>query len=118
MEADRIAQMDRLGIDSGIRELIGELWDHGYETSDSCEGHGNEAYVLIKGSGDGWFENNSQSYGLTKVKSEGECRKEFEDEVRSFGLDPNNFKDKRKVYKCGAGVNGYSNYQGILTNPA
>ena len=83
--------MDRLGIDPGIRGLVGELWDHGYETMYSCEGHDptidygernnpetgrpekvrevdtHTRYVTYRsGTGDGWFEKNAPDMGFVK----------------------------------------------------
>ncbi|MDP3026877.1 MAG: hypothetical protein Q8N63_04160 [Nanoarchaeota archaeon] len=63
--------MDRLEIDEGARDLIKQMWRHGYKTSFSCEGERNflgmktGAYVEYeKGTGDGWFEKNAKEYGL------------------------------------------------------
>jgi hypothetical protein len=117
MKRNILATMDRLKIDEGIRELVGQLWKHCYRTMDSCEGHSSEAYIMFTG-GDGWFEENAQKYGLSKVENKDCCQKEFQDEVRRYGLDPKDFVDRRKTCGCGAGVNGYSVYRGrLIQNP-
>ncbi len=109
-----VAAMDRLGVDEGIRDLVRQLWKHCYKTTDSCEGRNSEAYILLAG-GDGWFEKNAQNYGLTKVENKACCLREFQEEIRKYGLDPKDFVDRRKTCGCGAGVNGYSVYRGKLT---
>jgi len=112
-----LATMDSLEIDEGIRGLVGQLWKHCFRTSDSCEGKGSEAYIMFTG-GDGWFEENAQKYGLSKVKNKDCCDREFQDEVRKYGLDPNDFVDRRKTCGCGAGVNENSVYRGkLIQNP-
>jgi hypothetical protein len=119
MKRNMLAAMERLRIDEGIRDLMRQLWKHCYRTTDSCEGHGQKAYILFSG-GDGWFEDNAQKYGLTKVEN-GECcekeRKEIEDEMRRHGINPRDFarRDQGKsCHYCGAGINGNSVYQGVL----
>jgi hypothetical protein len=92
-------KMSRLKIDHGIRDLIGELWEHDYETKASCEGHyGLKAYVIIS-KGDGWFKNNSEQYGL-EFQENNEC---CETHTGSICCG-----------SCGAGRNGYSVYRGKL----
>ena len=113
MEKDIIEVMDQLEIDGGIRNLVEQLWVHSYRTFDSCEGHDFEAYVLCN-EGDSWFESDAHKYGLKKIKNMGCCIREFQDEVLKHGLDPNDFVDRRKSCKCGAGINGYSVYRGKL----
>jgi len=44
MKRNMLATMDRLRIDGGVRELVGQLWKHHYKTVDSCEGPNLEAY--------------------------------------------------------------------------
>ncbi len=105
--------MDRLKIAENIRDLIRQLWKHCYTTIDSCEGHDSEAYIMFT-DGDGWFEENASKYGLCKIENKDCCYSEFEEEVRSFGLDPKNFVDRRKTCGCGAGVNRFSVYRGKL----
>ena len=113
MKRNMLATMERLEIDKGIQELVGQLWKHNYRTTDSCDGHGSEAYVMFT-CGDGWFEGNAQKYGLTKVENKDCCPREFQDEIHKYGLDPNDFVDRRKTCGCGAGVNENFIYRGIL----
>jgi len=70
--------IDRLEIDPGARHLIQKMWKHGYKTKFCCEGHRRPtslgfktgAYVTYEtGSGDGWFEKNSDKYGLRKKET-------------------------------------------------
>ena len=96
--------------------------NHNPNSSINYKGHSFEAYVLFKG-GDGWFERNADKYGLTKVKNKTCCsekiiRAQFEADVHKSGLDPKNYVDQTKACGiCGAGVNGFSIYNGILKNP-
>ncbi len=113
MKKNMLATMDRLKIDKEIRGLIRQLWKHGYRTIRSCDGHGSKGYVLLR-EGDGWFEKNSDRYGLIKIENKECCQREYEEEVKRYCLNPNSFVDKRKACKCGAGVNGYSIYRGKL----
>ncbi len=109
-----LVTMDALKIDGGIRELVGQLWEHGYKTTHSCGGHkSKEAYIIVT-LGDGWFEKHAHEYGLRKVENNDCCSREFQDEISKYGLDPNNFVDRRKTCGCGAGVNGHSVYRGRL----
>ena len=90
MKKNMIKAMDNLQIDEGIRGLVGKMWKHGYKTLHSCAGHkpqmvpdiyvdketGEETYlgevldaptryvVYKKGTGDGWFEENSYNLGF------------------------------------------------------
>ena len=116
MKKNILATMDRLEIDERMRNLISQLWKHCYQTTNSCEGHGLEAYVVIK-EGDGWFDDHALTYGLYKVENGDCCSREFEKEVQKYELDPKSLVDKRKVCGCGAGVNGYFVYRGILKEP-
>ena len=113
MKKNIILVMDKLDIDNRIRNLIRQLWKHCYKTSNSCEGHGSEAYIMFTG-GNGWFEENAFKYSLAKVKNKDCCPREFQDEIRKYGLDPKNFVDKRKTCGCGAGINSNSVYRGKL----
>ena len=113
MKRNALATMERLEIDEGLQKLIRLLWKHCYKTTDSCEGHGSEAYIIVTG-GDGWFEANAAKYGLAKIENKDCCQKEFQEEVQKHGLDPRTFVDRRKTCGCGAGVNGYSAYRGTL----
>ena len=68
--------MDKLEIDSGARDLVRQLWKHGYKVKFSCEGHRNTfgikngAYIHYeKGTGDGWFEENARQYGFRKAET-------------------------------------------------
>jgi len=108
-----LATMDELRIDEGLRGLIGQLWEHGYKTVYSCA-HDSEAYIMFFDKGDGWFEENAKKFGLAKVENNDCCEKEFQDEVRKYGLNPENFIDRRKTCGCGAGVNGHTVYRGKL----
>lgn len=91
--------MEKLEIDAGMRELIGKLWRHCYNTEYSCDGHGRkEAYITFKKSGDGWFEENAQKYGLVKRKNGSCCERQKEGNF--CGL-------------CGAGMNGNVAYSGL-----
>jgi len=117
MKKNMLATMEKLRIDEKIREVVRQLWKHSYRTTKSCEGHNSRAYVMFSDGGDGWFEENAHKYALSKVENNECCEREFQDEVRRFGLDPKNFVDKRKSCRCGAGVNGYSVYRGMLINP-
>lgn len=117
MKRNMLACMDKLKIDRNIRDLVRQLWKHCYEISDSCWGHGSQAYVLFL-KGDGWFENNANQYNLAKVENGACCSQEFEEEVFLYGFDPQKVVDCRKVCGCGAGVNGYSVYRGkLVQNP-
>src|SRR3989338_11580590 len=117
MKRNMLATMERIEIDEVIRELVGQLWKHCYKTTDSCDGHDSEAYIMFTG-GDGWFEENASKYGLTKVENKDCCPREFQDEIRKYGLDPMDFVDRRKTCGCGAGVNDNSVYRGrLIQNP-
>lgn len=112
--------MDKLNIDEGMRNLVRQLWKHNYRTVASCEGHGDRAEILlIDKSGDGWFESNAHKYGLSKQENSKCCNEEFEKEVLKYGLNPREVIDRRKACgECGAGVNGYVMYRGMLiSNP-
>lgn len=114
MKKNAAAAMDRLGIDNGIRDLVMQLWKHEYRTDSSCEGNGQRPYILLRG-GDGWLDENKSTYGLEKIENHDCCPREFEEDVRSHGLDPADFEDTRKVCgTCGAGVNGYIVYRGEI----
>jgi len=114
MKRNMLATMEKLEIDKGIRELVRQLWKHCYRTANSCEGHhGSESYIMLTG-GDGWFEDNAHKYGLSKIKNSDCCHKEFENEIRKYDLNPKDFIDKRKTCGCGAGINGFSVYRGML----
>lgn len=97
--------MNRLEIDKDIRGLIRQMWKHCYRTLYSCQGggsggisgHGLMAYVLFQESGDGWFEENAERYGLKKCENHACCKHR---------------KIKKICGSCGAGINGYVIYQG------
>ena len=104
--------MNRLEIDEGIRDLVRQLWKHGYRTSYSCEGqslyscegHNSLAYITLEGEGNGWFEDNARKYGLRKLEND-TCCKELREGQKNCGF-------------CGAGVNGYTIYEGrLIQNP-
>jgi hypothetical protein len=67
-----IKAMDDLKVEDGIRDLIGKMWKHSYQTLYSCEGHYSRdawKYVCYKqGSGDGWFEENAGKLGFESFK--------------------------------------------------
>mgnify|MGYP001575825169 CR=1 FL=1 len=97
--------MDRLKIEEGIRDLVGQLWKHGYRTTNSGEGdesRNQRAYVMFTG-GDGWLEDNASRYGLEKQTTEECCQK---------------YKGLNCCADCGAGLNGNSIYRGRLRNPS
>ncbi|MFT4261256.1 MAG: hypothetical protein ACMXX9_02375 [Candidatus Woesearchaeota archaeon] len=104
MKKNMAATMDKLQIDHNIRDLIRQLWKNCYKTSFSCEGHGKQAYVSFKDSGNGWFENHAKDYGLEKVINESCCK--------------TTQKEDNFCNSCGAGVNGTQTYRGnLITNP-
>lgn len=107
-----LKMMDRLRIDEGIRGLIRQLWKHCYKTEGCCQGggdgslsgHGILAYVLyVQNSGDGWFEENAEKYGLKKVENKSCCRYKVNKETKS---------GKKACNSCGAGIYGYVIYEG------
>ncbi|MBU0470817.1 MAG: hypothetical protein KKA62_01690 [Nanoarchaeota archaeon] len=99
MKKNMLRVMDELKIDSGIRGLIRQLWKHCYVTTDCCEGHGQEGYVLYKGnSGDGWFEKEAASLGFYEFP-ESDCCDKIAEKFPQY-----------KVCKCGRGINGYKFY--------
>lgn len=103
MKRNMLATMDRLEIDGGIRDLVRQLWKHCYKTTNSCEGHGSQGYIMFTG-GDRWFEEKAPQYGLEKYANNPCCKTESE-----IG---------RCCETCGAGINGNSIYRGmIIQNP-
>ena len=98
MKRNMLTTMDKLEIDEGVRKLIRQLWKHCYKTTNSCDGHGSQAYIMFTG-GDGWFEDKALQYGLEKYVKNSCCEK----------------KDNGKCCEdCGAGINGNFIYRGIL----
>lgn len=104
--------MERLRVDEGIRGLIRQMWKHCYKIDGSCQGggdgslsgHGMLAYVLFeKDSGDDWFEENAEKYGLKKVKNKSCCRYKANRKTKS---------GKKVCGCCGAGIYGYVIYEG------
>jgi hypothetical protein len=68
--------IDKLEIDPGARNLVRQLWKHGYKVKFSCEGHPGlfgirtGAYIHFKkGTGDGWFEQYAHEYGLKRAET-------------------------------------------------
>lgn len=123
MSLKNLVEMKKLKIDKNIQELIEILWEHNYRTAQSCEGHNdNLAYLTIKeNTGDGWFEKNSEKYGLRKIENGECCGLQQFSEIREFF----NFKESHPNSKiryfgsqscgfCGAGMNGFIAYRGRL----
>jgi|SRR3989338_1042295 len=103
MKRNMLATMDKLEIDGRIRDLVRQLWKHCYRTTNSCEGHSSQGYIMFIG-GDGWFEERAPQYGL-KNYANNPCCKTQPDEGKCCG-------------NCGAGINGNSIYRGMLVqNP-
>jgi len=103
MKRNMLATMDRLELDGGIRDLVRQLWKHCYRTTNSCEGHGSQGYIMFTG-GDGWFEKKAPQYGLEKYVNNPCCE--------------TNPGEEKCCGKCGAGINGNSIYRGMLVqNP-
>lgn len=107
MKKNMLKVMEKLNIDEDIRGLIGKLWKHLYKTSYSCSGHQydgkfTEAYVIFQeGSGDDWFERNALDFGLKRTYNDPCCNQSLR-------------RNSASCSKCGAGVNGYAVYRGIL----
>lgn len=100
--------MDKLKIDPGLREIISRLWEHGYETFDSCEGHGRHPAYLVLNKGDGWFEQNAGHFGLEKHINQPDCP--------CCNGTPSHLEwpaNKVCCKICGAGVNCFVVYRGI-----
>jgi len=97
-----------LNTDIGIRGLISKLWEHDYVTKSSCNGHnGKPGYVVVKkGTGDGWFEENSQKYGLTRMANQDSCNEShhpgYESEYKNWFACPT----------FDGGINGHVIYRG------
>jgi hypothetical protein len=104
--------MDRLQIDFDMRHLIREMWQHGYRTLYSCRGHAREGYVIFEECfGDGWFEENAQSYGLKKMEDHN-CQHELDPWLIKNNILP------KTCPKCGSGLNGKIVYKGFfIPNP-
>lgn len=122
MNLKTLMKTRKLKIDKNIRELIGILWEHNYQTTQSCGGHGSFAYLTIKeNTGDGWFEENAELWGFKKIEN-GECCglqqfSEFQEFFKFKEYNPSsNMKYSGSVSckTCGAGMNGIIVYRGRL----
>ncbi len=115
MKKNILNTMNNLGIDEGIRGLVKQLWKHNYRTKFSCDGHNepdNSEIIFFENTGDGWFEENAQKYGLHENK-EGPCcenvRKIDTEWSKNYGKEKTNF-----CWECGHWFNGYKKYSGSL----
>lgn len=103
MKRNMFLTMEKLEIDDKVKDLVRQLWKHCYRTTDSCEGHNSQGYIIFTG-GDGWFEENASQWGLEKYANNLCC--ETEEDVEKCCVN------------CGAGINGNSIYRGnIVQNP-
>jgi hypothetical protein len=115
MKKNVIRTMDDLGIDQGIRGLVGQLWKHNYKTKFSCSGHnipGESEIILFDKTGDGWFEKNADKYGLKEIKENDCCettRKIDEKFIQEYGKRKTDF-----CWECGYWFNGFKRYAGTL----
>ena len=109
MKKNKLRAMENLDIDEGIRGLIGKLWNHGYRTLYSCEGHkccdecekglGYVAYE--KGTGDKWFETNAKSFGFDMMYEKDLCDIPRNKILRAISYHGNNCYDEKSKYKTG-----------------
>ena len=99
MKLNMLRVMDELKIDDGIRDLIRQLWKHCYVTTECCEGHEREGFIIYKeGTGDGWFETYAPLFAFYQYPRLSCCNKIAE-----------KYPDY-KVCKCGHGINGHKFY--------
>jgi hypothetical protein len=123
MDLKSILKMRKLKIDKEMRNLVGNLWKHNYETFFSCQGgnHSRAYVVFAEESGDGWFEENSKNYNLKKVEKSSCCVEQEERDFREFiehqRLNPCSkakYIPPKFCRKCGAGLNGLTAYGRVL----
>ncbi|MBS3118793.1 hypothetical protein J4417_03895 [Candidatus Woesearchaeota archaeon] len=107
MKPNQQELMDKLEIDAGLRETISQLWEHDYETFDSCEGHGRHPAYIVLSKGDGWFEQNAESYGLERCINEINCSG-----CEGRVSHPERPAEKKCCKICGSGINEFTVYRG------
>ena len=103
MKRNMLETMNRLEVDEGIRDLIRQMWKHGYRTKYSCDGHGISKPWVIFSEGDGWLEEHALKYGFQKEENSS-CCLDYDGKIN------NNF-----CGVCWAGINGNTVYRGKIS---